>query len=553
MPAWNAASLSTFITISVWAISYLPAVHTKYPTSSLSNVSAATGSFPQPSAIVSCPSGPGRESHQVVNSSGDIWPYQVFKSSQFNPPELEITTDGQPLAPGLLFITPDSTNDTAPLIMTDTGQLIWNGPMTYATNFRVASYEGNSILTYWSGSTSSRGNGYGNVTFLDATYNEILNVCPHFGLVTPDNFTYPCQADLHESFVTDRNTLLVTAYNVTETDLTSVGGPSNGWVLDCLFFELNPKNGDILFRWSALEHVPVSETKVSFAGEGGFTQSDPFDWFHINSVVNIGNHFLVNSRHVWTTYLITPKGDIDWTLQGDTGGDFGTLPSNGKFAWQHNPRPHNITDTSIIISYFNNFNTAFDNGNHSSNGLVLQLALPPNKSSPPVVLEILSDPDDPIYSESQGSTTLLPDGASIVGYGQIPVLKEFRHDYSSGRDVVLWTGRFGFDNIVQSYRGIKARWQGFPTTSPDLVVESNGIGCYVGYVSWNGATNVETWVVYEGRAADRLPHVRRIGYEGFETQFTVGQPCVQVAATVQGEVSARSSVVCHFANETSHD
>lgn len=169
-----------------------------------------------------------------------------------------------------------------------------------------------------------------------------------------------------------------------------------------------------------------------------------------------------------------------------------------------------------------------------------------------MVLEILSDPDDPIYSESQGSTTLLPDGASIVGYGQIPVLKEFRHDYSSGRDVVLWTGRFGFDNIVQSYRGIKARWQGFPTTSPDLVVEKNGIGCYVGYVSWNGATNVETWVVYEGRAADRLPHVRQIGYEGFETQFTVGQPCVQVVATVQGEVSARSSVVCHFANETSH-
>ena len=150
---------------------------------------------------------------------------------------------------------------------------MWNGPSTSANNLRVATYEGNSILTYWSGSSApgaNVGHGYGNVTFLDATYNEILTVCPQFGLLTPNNVTYPCQADLHESFVTDRNTLLVTAYNVTETDLSSIGGPPNGWVFDCLFFELDPKNNDILFRWSALEQMPVSETKLKFAGRGGF-------------------------------------------------------------------------------------------------------------------------------------------------------------------------------------------------------------------------------------------------------------------------------------------
>lgn len=35
--------------------------------------------------------------------------------------------------------------------------------------------------------------------------------------------------------------------NVTETDLSSIDGPSNGWGFDRLFFELDPKNGDILF------------------------------------------------------------------------------------------------------------------------------------------------------------------------------------------------------------------------------------------------------------------------------------------------------------------
>ena len=289
----------------------------------------------------SCKPGQAKEFHQVVNASGEIWPYQVYKSSPCTPPVLQITENGQPLAPGFLFITPSSltavqaTEEFAPLIMTDAGQLVWNGPMTRANNFRVASYKGNRILTYWSGTSSQAanvGHAYGNITFLDPSYNEILNVCPQFGLVTPGNVVYPCQADLHESTITNRNTLLVTAYNATPADLSSIGGPSSGWVFDCLFFQLDPKSGAILFHWSALEHVPINETHLPFTGTSGLNQSFPFDYFHINSVVEIGNHhFLANSRHTWSTYMIKPSGDVAWTVKGDTGGDFGTLPPNGNF------------------------------------------------------------------------------------------------------------------------------------------------------------------------------------------------------------------------------
>ena len=115
------------------------------------------------------------------------------------------------------------------------------------------------------------GHGYGNVTFLESSYNDILTVCPQFGLVTPDNFKYPYEAALHESFVTDRKIILVTAYNATTTDLTSCV-PKQDWVVDCLFFELDPWNGDI--------------------------KSSAFDFFHTNSVVNIDESFLVNSRHL---------------------------------------------------------------------------------------------------------------------------------------------------------------------------------------------------------------------------------------------------------------
>ena len=363
-PTASALSIVTFIfTLTFWTNSCGYTVATRAVdnhTLTFTQTDSGANFSSELRAKVSCHLGPGGESHQVVNGSGQLWPYQAYKSSPFNPPELDISTNGQSLAPGLIFITPSDGGSVngikyaAPMIMTDTGQLVWQGPTVYTNNLRVASYEGKSILTYWSGLSSQGlnvGHGYGNISFLDTTYKEILNVCPQLGLLTPDNVEYACQADFHESFVTDRNTLLVTAYNATQTDLTSIGGPSNGWVFDCLFFELDPKNGRILFRWSALEHIPVSETKLNITGRGGFNQSTPFDWFHINSVVNIGNRFLVNSRHLWTTYLITAEGDIQWTLQGDTGGDFGALPLNGHF----------VSQSVFTFQFSDSFNIAHTN------------------------------------------------------------------------------------------------------------------------------------------------------------------------------------------------
>ena len=275
---------------------------------------------------------------EIVNTP-PTWPYQKFKSSPFTPPQLKITTNGKALAPGVLFITPSevtpkvATSDVAPLIMTNAGQLVFNGPTVNATNFRHAVYKGKDILTYWSGLSTAGaniGHGYGNITYLDTSYNEILTVCPKLGLVTPGNIEYPCEADLHESFATDRDTLIISAYNATQADLTSVGGPKDGWVFDGLFFEIEPDTGEILFRWSALEHVPVSVSQLPLAG-AGLSQGVPWDWFHINSVVNIGTEYLVNARHTWDILLVSAHGDVIWQLQGNTGGDFGPLPENGHF------------------------------------------------------------------------------------------------------------------------------------------------------------------------------------------------------------------------------
>lgn len=283
----------------------------------------------------------GEESHQVVSGSGAYWPYQTYRSAPFSPPELQITTSGEPLAPGLLFMTPGNvgstlaTKDVAPMIMTDGGELVWEGPVTDVTvaSLQISLFEGQPVLTYWVGPVTSQpnvGHGYGNITFLDTSYKEILTVCPKLGLLTADNTSYPCETDVHESLITSRGTRLFTAHNVTRADLSSIGGPKDGWVYDSLVYDIQPRTGEILFRWSSLAHVPVSATKLPLS-TGGQNQSVPLAYFMVNFVVDVGDTYLINGRHTGTIYLVSNRGDSLWSLEGETGGDFGPLPPDGHF------------------------------------------------------------------------------------------------------------------------------------------------------------------------------------------------------------------------------
>ena len=123
-------------------------------------------------------------------------------------------------------------------------------------------------------------------------------------------------------------------------------------------------------------------------------------------------------------------------------------------------------------------------------------------------------------------------------------MREFGTSDPSGTDL-RWSARFGPDNLVQSYRAYKQEWHGRPTTVPSLVVDfGHSVNeCSIGYVSWNGATDVTAWAIFQGQSADRLTETRRVDYHGFETEFAVSRDCVQVAAIVDGVLTG-SNVVC---------
>lgn len=259
------------------------------------------------------------------------WPIQTYKTANFTPPIFSVSKSGAPLAAGLIFITPASTSELAALITTDSGELIWNSPQELEYyNLNVQELDGERVLTYWVGSGSANtavyGHGYGYVSILNTAYEEIYRVDPKLDIVAPGDGNLTSVLDLHESYVTPRGSLLVTAYNITGADLSAIGGSVEGWIYDCLFYEIDIKSGDILFRWSAYETgIPITATKQplnlsAITSTNGTvipagTRENPHDCFHINAVQSVGSSYLVNSRNTWTTFLVDSNGSIEWRFE----------------------------------------------------------------------------------------------------------------------------------------------------------------------------------------------------------------------------------------------
>lgn len=62
---------------------------------------------------------------------------------------------------------------------------------------------------------------------------------------------------------------MVELWRLAETDLSSVGGPVEGFAWDCIIQEIDIVTDELLFEWRALDHVPVDETYYEITGDMG--------------------------------------------------------------------------------------------------------------------------------------------------------------------------------------------------------------------------------------------------------------------------------------------
>jgi hypothetical protein len=404
-------------------------------------------------------------------------------------PTLTVTRSDREASRDPIFIAPYNApvGQAGAVIVDNNGEAIWENPLAgkVTTNFRVQSYRGSPVLTWWEGEIEL-GHGVGEYVIADASYRTVRRVQAANGL----------RGDLHEFVITPRGTALLTSYVVRNADLSAVGGSRAGTIQDAIFQEIDLASGRLLLEWHSLDHIALQE---SYAPVGA-----DWDFFHINSVDLDGDGgLLVSARSTHTVYKLDRAGRILWRLGGKRS-DF-SMGAGSSFAWQHDARRQ--PDGTL---------TVFDNGatpavEKLSRGLILEVD---ERAMTATLLRQYTHPG--ILAGSQGSVQLLPNGNVFVGWGEVPRVSEFHH-----------SGHIVFDAVLgkdyQSYRAFRLPWQGEPADAPALAMVGDGQHL-TAYASWNGATEVSSWQLLAGSQAGALSPVSSTRSRGFESALRAASP-----------------------------
>jgi hypothetical protein len=360
-------------------------------------------------------------------------------------PQITVGTSSNP-APGSIFITNKSQGTSSSIgsylmILNNDGSIAKYKKLTQMAN--LFKMEANGDLSY------AYPNGAGGWFVLDTS-------------LTPID-TFQCgngyHADAHDFILLPNGHALLFANDQEPVDMSEIisGGNPDAMVTGLVVQELDASK-NVIFQWRSWDYIPITDSYFDL------TQAN-VDLIHANSLAldNDGN-ILVSMRHLSSIVKINREtGDVMWMLGGKQN-DFTFInehKSNAPtyFSYQH--------DISILPD--GNI-TLFDNGEqHSPNySRGVEYALDELNKTATLVWEYRHTPD--IYASSMGSVERLPNGNTIVGWGQasggsIPVFTEVHPDTSTALEFFMPAGQF-------SYRSYNYQWV---SQIPEASATSSGI------------------------------------------------------------------------------
>ncbi|TKX22749.1 hypothetical protein C1H76_5066 [Elsinoe australis] len=427
------------------------------------------------------------------------------------------------------------------LLNTDDLSVAWYGPRIGDETLGGTIQECNNTkyITFWTGN-GAEGWKEGQYYLLDENYNVKYNVSGQ------GDFQY---ADAHELYLTPLCTGIFTAYKERALNVT-MGNYTSEYVLDSYFQEIDIATGELLFQWNASQHIDIFDSywNASIRDEG-HTADNGFDWFHINSVQkDRKGNYLVSTRHMHAIYYISGHtGNVIWQVGGkknmfkDLSDGYAT-----DFSWQHHARW--VDDDMTKVSFFDNRNTGWhhDERQPISRGAIISLDF--DKKEVKLEREYRSTTGARAFRE--GSMQVLRDSPSprnvIVGFGMEPAFTEYAENGTVLWDVAfspLGKNRWSPDN----YRFLKVNWTGAPLTMPKIAPGPRPMYLFdnttnsfniplkdnsgypltndTAYFSWNGATDLKSWVVLASNDTadlDMRHFWAEVPRQGFETSCFVG-------------------------------
>jgi hypothetical protein len=483
------------------------------PPTSTSGGSGASATPYAPAGVPTASSGASASTAPTA-AAARSWPHMSFRSEPgLHPAALHVSAGPAPGSKDFL-VTPLPGHARGLMILNHRGQLIWFRAIKHGLGsvLDVETYLGHRVLTYGVGQPVT-GHDVGTVDhIMSSSYHTIAEVRAGWGYT----------ADLHEFQLVPHGIALIEAYVPVRVDLSSMGGSTDGTVLDCVIQKIDVRTGKVLWEWHAFGHVPLADSYMPVP------HRIPFDYFHLNSIQELpGHQLLISARNTWAAYLINEQtGNITWTLGGKSSSF--TMGQGTNFEWQH--------DAQLLPG---NILTVFDDADYpqeeaQSSAKILRLN--PQTNTVSLVHRYTHNP--PILTSYEGSVQLLPNKDVVVGWGNQSAFSEYA---PGGRQIF----NASFALPVNTYRAYRLSWTGYPHSKPAIAV-SRSNGTTRVYVSWNGATSVASWRVLGGSTAQALTPVASKAWSGFETviplQSQVSYVAVQ-ALNAQGHAFGSSRTV----------
>jgi hypothetical protein len=422
-------------------------------------------------------------------------------------------------ARGLIFTTPSPVTHRqhGPTIFDDRGNIVWYNPMPYKSvhNLSVVTYRNQRLLAvHVQHRRGKPGDHHAAMVLFNHRYQRVARVTAKNGY----------QMDGHEFQVRGNAAWFGANHSV----IDPVSGDT---VLEYVVQEVDIRTGELLFEWHSL---PQIQTSYSYASP---RTEKAWDYFHGNAIDPLlDGSFLLSGRNTSAVYHISATGQVLWTMGGkhDTFGIAAQHPT-WQFCFQHDVRQVGP-----------NLLTVFDNGGKGP-------GCPRHKAR---MEEFAYDPSTGVvhratkyssyaasshrqgyYAWAVGSARFLQNGDLMVSWGTTGRITEFTRTHRVDFDLTL---------AQKTYRGVRWRWFGNPTSRP--AVAATRVRTHVNvYASWNGSTRVAWWRVLAGTDRRHLrPVGGRVRFSGFETRIPLRTHARYVAVRAisgHGRVLADSSAV----------
>ncbi|KYK60239.1 hypothetical protein DCS_01376 [Drechmeria coniospora] len=391
---------------------------------------------------------------------------------------------------GLVFVEPRGVYVEAPgpVILDNDGNLVWTETRWgQAVDLKVQRYRNHDYITFWHG-TEGAPNADGGYVMLDQSYQIYKTIRP------VGNF----DGDAHEFRITADGTALLSIRKEARAPATGDA------IYDSIFQEIDIDSGALLFEWHASHHFAVSESKARPAPDGG-----PVDFFHLNSIdKGPDGNYLVSSEHLGAVACISRgDGHVVWQL-GGAHNDFEDRSEGEATAFVSNRHATWLGNSTTL--------TLLDSGAAGgSRGKMIELDVVGRTAT---LVGAYREPRG--LNAHGGSVQVLPGDNVLVGWEGAAGYTEFSPDGDVLCDTRLAPRLFANLGWVTNYRASKHRWVGRPSTVPDLAMRPDEDAVYV---SWNGATEVDAWVLQSGPDRDGTTFVDHyvVDKVSFETRIPI--------------------------------